>query len=245
MYRFFVKPEQIEENRIHITGGDVSHIAQVLRMKAGEEICISDGEKMEYTCRSAEIGREEILAEILYGQESGLELPCRIALFQGLPKNDKMELIVQKAVELGACEIVPMATRRAVVKLEGKKEEAKRKRWQTIAESAAKQAKRMIIPRVSPVMNFSQAAEYAASMDVRLIPYEMAENMAATRKILSSVKPGQSVGIFIGPEGGFEKEEIELALAKGIVPITLGKRILRTETAGFTLLSVLMYLLEE
>ena len=156
-----------------------------------------------------------------------------------------MELIVQKAVELGACEIVPMATRRAVVKLEGKKEEAKRKRWQTIAESAAKQAKRMIIPRVSPVMNFSQAAEYAASMDVRLIPYEMAENMAATRKILSSVKPGQSVGIFIGPEGGFEKEEIELALAKGIVPITLGKRILRTETAGFTLLSVLMYLLEE
>ena len=88
---------------------------------------------------------------ILYGQESGLELPCRITLFQGLPKNDKMELIVQKAVELGACEIVPMATRRAVVKLEGKKEEAKRKRWQTIAESAAKQAKRMIIPRVSPV----------------------------------------------------------------------------------------------
>ena len=245
MYRFFVKPEQIEENRIHITGGDVSHIAQVLRMKAGEEICISDGKKMEYNCRIAEIGREEILAEIFYGQESGLELPCRITLFQGLPKNDKMELIVQKAVELGACEIVPMATRRAVVKLEGKKEEAKRKRWQTIAESAAKQAKRMIIPRVSPVMNFSQAAEYAASMDVRLIPYEMAENMAATRKILSSVKPGQSVGIFIGPEGGFEKEEIELALAKGIVPITLGKRILRTETAGFTLLSVLMYLLEE
>ena len=103
----------------------------------------------------------------------------------------------------------------------------------------------MIITRVCPVMYFSQAAEYAASMDVRLIPYEMAENMAATRKILSSVKPGQSVGIFIGPEGGFEKEEIELALAKGIVPITLGKRILRTETAGFTLLSVLMYLLEE
>ena len=245
MHHFFTDPSQVRDGKIFIEGSDVNHMKNVLRMRVGEQVQISDQNGKNYLCELETFEEEQACFRIVETQRSQNELGSRLYLFQGLPKSDKMELIVQKAVELGACEIVPMATRRAVVKLEGKKEEAKRKRWQTIAESAAKQAKRMIIPRVSPVMNFSQAAEYAASMDVRLIPYEMAENMAATRKILSSVKPGQSVGIFIGPEGGFEKEEIELALAKGIVPITLGKRILRTETAGFTLLSVLMYLLEE
>lgn len=245
MHRFFVKPEQIGEREIRILGGDVNHISHVLRMRPGDELCVCDGDKMEYTSRILEISPEEIRVEILYGQEQGLELPCRVTLFQGLPKGDKMELIVQKAVELGAWEIVPMATRRAVVKLDRKKEEAKLRRWQGIAESAAKQAKRMRIPKVCPVMTFAQAAEYAAGMEVRLIPYELAKDMSATRKVLEGIRPGQRVGIFIGPEGGFDPEEVELACAHGITPITLGKRILRTETAGFALLSILMYLLEE
>lgn len=245
MHRFFVKPEQVADGEIRILGGDVNHIVHVLRMKQGDELCVSDGDKMEYICRIRETGSEEVTAEIIYGQECGLELPCRVTLFQGLPKSDKMELIVQKAVELGAWEIVPMATRRAVVKLEGKKEEAKLRRWQGISESAAKQCRRAAIPQVLPVMSFAQAVEYAADMDCRLIPYELAKDMDSTRKALGGIAPGQSVGIFIGPEGGFDREEVELAVSRGITPITLGKRILRTETAGFALLSVLMYLLEE
>lgn len=245
MHRFFVEPEQIGERNIRILGGDVNHISHVLRMKTGDEICISDGDKKEYTCQIREITPEEVTAEILYSQETGLELPCQVTLFQGLPKGDKMELIVQKAVELGAWEIVPMATRRAVVKLDKKKEEAKLRRWQGISESAAKQAKRMRIPQVRPVMTFAEAVKYASQMEVRLIPYELAQDMSATRKVLEDIQPGQRIGIFIGPEGGFDPEEVELAISNEIIPITLGRRILRTETAGFTLLSILMYLLEE
>ena len=140
--------------------------------------------------------------------------------------------------------VVPMATKRAVVRLEGKKEETKRRRWQGIAESAAKQAKRMIIPEIFPVRPFKEAAALAEKLDVRLIPYELAEDMAHTREIFSNISPGQSVGLFIGPEGGFAPEEIEEAVTRYIQPITLGRRILRTETAGIAALSVLMYLLE-
>lgn len=246
MYRFFVEPDQIdmEKKQAHILGTDVNHIKNVLRMKAGEEILLSTGDKMEYTCMIETLDAEEILASVLYVQEPGVELPSKIYLFQGLPKSDKMELIIQKAVELGAYEIIPVNTRRTVVKLDAKKQEAKVRRWQGISESAAKQAKRMIIPRVHPVMKFSEALDYAEALDVRLIPYEMAKDMEHTRDLLGQIQPGQSVGIFIGPEGGFAPEEVEDALKAQVHPITLGKRILRTETAGMTMLSILMYLLE-
>ena len=174
-----------------------------------------------------------------------MELPSRLYLFQGPPKSDKMELIIQKAVELGVYEVIPMASRRSVVKLDAKKEENKRKRWNAIAESAAKQSKRLVIPRVTEVMSFGQALAYGEKLDLKLIPYELAENMDRTREIISRIRPGQSVGIFIGPEGGFEREEVEQALDKGAQAITLGRRILRTETAGMALLSVLMFQLEE
>lgn len=155
-----------------------------------------------------------------------------------------MELIIQKAVELGAYEIVPVATKRAVVKLDAKKEKSKLARWQAISEAAAKQSKRAVIPQVHSVMSFAQALAYADMLDVRLIPYEMAEDMAKTRSLIEEIRPGQSIGIFIGPEGGFAPEEIEQAMAHAAQPITLGKRILRTETAGMTVLSILMYTLE-
>lgn len=246
MYRFFVEPDQIdmEKKQAHILGPDVNHIKNVLRMKAGEEILLSSGDKMEYTCMIETLDAEEILASVLYVQEPGVELSSKIYLFQGLPKSDKMELIIQKAVELGAYEIIPVNTRRTVVKLDAKKQEAKVRHWQGISESAAKQAKRMIIPRVHPVMKFSEALDYAEALDVRLIPYEMAKDMEHTRDLLGQIQPGQSVGIFIGPEGGFAPEEVEDALKAQVHPITLGKRILRTETAGMTMLSILMYLLE-
>ena len=174
----------------------------------------------------------------------GWSCPLEIYLFQGLPKGDKMELVIQKAVELGAFQIIPVATRRAVVKLDGKKAQNKCRRWNGISESAAKQSKRMAIPQVTEVMTFAQALEYAAKLDVKLIPYELAKEMKETRRVLGEIKPGQSVGIFIGPEGGFEQEEIRQAMEIGAKPITLGKRILRTETAGMATLAILMYYLE-
>lgn len=245
MYHFFVTPEQIGEKEIVIEGGDVNHIRNVLRMGPGEQITVSSGENAkEYRCEIARVENEFVTAKIMWAQDADTELPSRIILFQGLPKGDKMELIIQKAVELGVYEIVPMATKRAVVKLDKKKEEAKRKRWNAISESAAKQSKRMCVPGVLPVMTFEEAVEYAGSCDRKLIPYELAGDMERTRRLFADIRPGESVAVFIGPEGGFDEREIEFARAKGLVPITLGKRILRTETAGMTVLSVLMFQLE-
>lgn len=246
MQRFFVEPNQIDEeaHQIHITGSDVNHISNVLRMKTGEELWISDGSKYEYRCTIESFEPDEVLLHIVYSQEPEYELPCRIYLFQGLPKADKMELIIQKAVELGAYEIIPVETKRCVVKLDGKKSAKKTARWQQIAESAAKQSKRMLIPNVHEVLTFREALKYAESMDVRLVPYELARGMQETKEILAGIEPGQSVGIFIGPEGGFEEKEIEAAIEGGAKPITLGRRILRTETAGLAILSVLMFQLE-
>ena len=155
-----------------------------------------------------------------------------------------MEWIIQKCVELGVHGIVPVATKRAVVKLDEKKAQKKVNRWNAIAESAAKQSGRGIVPEVLPVMKWKEALEYARQLDVKMIPYEKAAGINATKQLIGSVSFGQSVGIFIGPEGGFEEAEVEAAKAMGAVPVTLGKRILRTETAGMTILSILMYHLE-
>ena len=173
-----------------------------------------------------------MLLHIIYAQEPDYELPSRIYLFQGLPKADKMELIIQKAVELGAYEIIPVETKRCVVKLDGKKAAKKVERWQQIAESAAKQSKRMLIPNVHQVLSFKEALKYAESMDIRLIPYELAKGMQETKEILAAIEQGQSIGIFIGPEGGFEEKEVEAAISEGAKPITLGKRIFAQKQQG-------------
>ena len=246
MQRFFVEPHQIDEaaHQIHIVGTDVNHMSNVLRMKQGEEVWISDGGKKEYRCAIEAFSADEVLLHIIYAQEPDYELSSRIYLFQGLPKADKMELIIQKSVELGAYEIIPVETKRCVVKLDGKKAAKKVERWQQIAESAAKQSKRMLIPNVHQVLSFKEALKYAEAMDIRLIPYELAKGMQETKEILAAIEQGQSIGIFIGPEGGFEEKEVEAAISEGAKPITLGKRILRTETAGLAILSVLMFQLE-
>jgi len=246
MYQFFVSPEQISDKSVIITGADVNHIKNVLRMKPGEEIAVSNGvDNKEYRCAIENLSDDSIQCTLLFVKEDGLELPAKVYLFQGLPKADKMELIIQKAVELGVYEIIPVETKRAVVKLDAKKATSKVTRWNAIAEAAAKQSKRRVIPQVTGPMTFKQAVQYANELDVKLIPYELSEGMAETKRLIESVEPGQDVAIFIGPEGGFAEEEIALAQEKGILPITLGKRILRTETAGFTVLAWLMYQLEQ
>lgn len=248
MYQFFVEPGHIniDAHRVYITGQDVNHIKNVLRMHTGEEISVSNGQDgKEYRCGILELGDDMVTCELRFIKEDGVELPSKIYLFQGLPKADKMELIIQKAVELGVYEIIPVAAKRCVVKLDDKKAKSKIQRWQQISEAAAKQSKRGIIPKVTDVMSFTQALQYAADMDVKLIPYELAEGMPYTKEIIDNLKPGESIAIFIGPEGGFEEKEIEQAKAAQVTPITLGKRILRTETAGFTVLSWIMYRLEQ
>lgn len=245
MYHFFVTPAQIEKDYAVITGQDVNHIRNVLRMKPGEQVGIRDGISRNYICELEEIGTDQIRAKILSADEDSSELPARLYLFQGLPKSDKMELIIQKAVELGAYRIIPVATRRAVVKLDQKKEQTKVARWNAIAQSAAKQSGRMLIPEVSGVMTFKEAVAFAEDFDINLIPYELAEGIADSKKTMEQIRPGMQVGIFIGPEGGFDVEEVEDAVAAGIHPITLGRRILRTETAGLAALSILMFQLEQ
>ncbi len=246
MYQFFVEPSRITEKRVTITGSDVNHIKNVLRMKVGEELSVSNGiDGKEYRCAVASFEEEAVICELRFIKEDGVELPCPITLYQGLPKADKMELIIQKAVELGAVKIVPVAMKRCVVKLDDKKAKAKQQRWQAIAEAAAKQSKRGLIPQVTPVMSFQDAAREAAKADVPLLPYEMAEDISYTRELIGAIQSGQSISVMIGPEGGFDEGEIEAAMEMGMKKVTLGKRILRTETAGMTMLSILMYELED
>ena len=245
MYHFFVEQNQISDTHIMITGSDVNHIKNVLRMKEGEEIMISNPNGWDYYCTISQICDDNVKAKISFIEEAGHELPSKIFLFQGLPKGDKMELIIQKAVELGVFGIIPVAMKRSVVKLDKKKEESKRKRWNAISESAAKQSKRSVIPNVHQVLSFKEALQYAKQLDMVLIPYEMAKGMEQTKKLLGQMKEKKTIGIFIGPEGGFDEEEISLAKEQEFAPITLGKRILRTETAAITALSIIMFQLEE
>ena len=244
MYRFFVEESQIYNGIVHITGSDVNHIKNVLRMRPGEKILVSTGGEKEYHCAISDFPEGEVLAAVEEVTAADRELPSGIVLFQGLPKGDKMELIIQKAVELGATEIVPVEMKRCVVKLDRKKAEKKAERWQTIALGAAKQSKRMQIPTVHMPVTFQQALAMMAESDVRLMPYENAEGMEGTRRILESIEPGESIAVLIGPEGGIDEAEVEMAMKAKVEPITLGKRILRTETAGMTVLSILVYLLE-
>lgn len=250
MYQFFVEGSQIdvENKKVTITGTDVNHIKNVLRMRVGEELNVSNGaDGKEYRCAIKSFhddGEPSVECELRFIKEDGVELPAKIYLFQGLPKADKLELIIQKAVELGVFEVIPVETKRSIVKLDEKKAKSKTARWQQISEAAAKQSKRGIIPEVKEPMSFKQALEVAKGMDVKLIPYELAEGMEKTRSLIEGIKPGQTIAIFIGPEGGFDEAEIEAAQQTGIEPITLGRRILRTETAPLAILAWLGYHLE-
>ena len=244
MHRFFIQHSQIQGSRLYVEGPDVNHIKNVLRMKRGDQVMVSDGEGMQYLCALESFADGLVWFEIVDTWKENRELSSKLYLFQGLPKSDKMELIIQKATELGVYEVVPVVTGRTVVRLDEKKAQKKTARWNAIAESAAKQSGRSRIPRVREAMTFSEALASAGELDVLLIPYEKAEGMEATRQVIEGIRPGQSVGIFIGPEGGFEESEVEQAVALGAAPVTLGRRILRTETAGFVVLSMLLYHLE-
>lgn len=246
MLHLFADPSDVQDELLTITGPEVNHIRNVMRLKPGEEISVSiSGDGKEYRYGIESYTEDSVLCRLRFVKDKEVELPVKVLLFQGLPKADKMDLIVQKAVELGAAEIIPVSMERCVVKLDAGKAAKKTARWQTIAESAASQSRRSIIPRVLAPMSMKEAVEYAKEQtDVRVIPYELQEDDGSVKQYLESLKEGQSVSIFIGPEGGFAPGEVELAKEAGIRPISLGRRILRTETAGLAILSWLIYILE-
>ena len=244
MYHFFVSEEQINGENAYIEGSDVNHIANVLRMKPGEELLISVRGDWDYLCKIVDIETDRVNLKVLESMEQR-ELPVNITLLQGIPKSDKLEMIIQKAVELGVSEIIPVKTKRVVVKIDEKKVDTKVNRWNAIAESAAKQSKRSIIPKVYEPMSIDNALEIVKDFGVKLIPYENADGIDKTRRILDNMDKTKNIAVFIGPEGGFEESEVERIKNSGFEVITLGKRILRTETAGLALFSNIMIRLED
>lgn len=232
MPRFFTK--NINENTAVIEGEDVSHISRVLRMTEGEELTLCDGEGNDYTCKITEITKKSITCEVLSKIKNQSEPECRVTLFQALPKGAKMEYIIQKCVEIGVCEIVPMMTRRVIGKPSDKGE-----RWNKVSEEAAKQSGRGIIPKVLPPVSFKEALEQMKNCDLAVMPYEC-EQETHLLDVLRGKTP-KTVGIMIGPEGGFDPDEVAAVQKEGIKTVTLGKRILRTETAGLSVVSNIMY----
>ena len=243
MFNFFAAENSRQGDCFFITGGDLNHIKNVLRMRTGDTLLVSENGQ-SHLCEIESLSEDTAIVRITEEDYRSTELPVKLYLFQGLPKSDKMELIIQKAVELGAFAIIPTEMSRCVVRLEEKKKKSKIERWQAISESAAKQSKRNIIPEVMNVMTFGEALQFAKNLDVILVPYESKDGMLSTKKALEMLAPGKSAGIFIGPEGGFDDREIEKALSAGGEIISLGKRILRTETAALTALSMCMLYVE-
>ncbi len=236
MYNFFTDQKPIS-GLYTVYGNDFNHIKNVLRMKEKDLLLISDGTQSNL-CEIESFGDEFVRVKIVEENYNRTNLPIDIYLFQGLPKSDKMELIIQKAVELGVHTIIPVQMKRCVAKLD--KPDAKTKRWQAISESAGKQSKRNFIPQVLDAVDFKKATEEISRLDLALVPYENENGIESTVNALKKLKAGMKVGLFIGPEGGFDQAEISLLKEHGANTISLGKRILRTETATLTALSMLM-----
>ena len=243
MFNFFATENSRQGDCYYIDGGDFNHIKNVLRMQEGEALLVSDDGK-SHLCEIDSLSGDCAVVKIIQEDYQNTELPVKLYLFQGLPKSDKMEFIIQKTVELGVYEIIPTEMSRCVVKLEDKKKKSKVERWQSISESAAKQSKRNIIPKISDVMSYKQALQYAKTLDMILVPFESKNGMKSTVDALTKINDGMSVGIFIGPEGGFDDKEIKMATDEEAMIVSLGKRILRTETAALTAVGMCMLHIE-
>lgn len=247
MPRFFVKTEQINQPYIYIKNEDVNHIKNVLRKKVADKIEVCNQETGDtYLCEIEQLDDNEILTKIIE-KLNETETNIKIDIYQGLPKAEKMELIIQKSVELGVNSIIPISLKRCVVKLEGKDQNKKIERWQKIAESAAKQCGRNIIPKIGNIIKIKQFEELSKNYDSLIVAYENEKEYTLKQeiqKIKQSNKKELKIAVVIGPEGGLAEEEIETLKNYGANIVTLGKRILRTETVALNILSILMYELE-
>jgi 16S rRNA (uracil1498-N3)-methyltransferase len=251
MPRFFIEQElPAELAEWVISGEDARHIGSVLRMAVGDELTLSDGQRTDYLARISAITSQQVTVEIISRAPNQTESPLEIWLFQGLPKSDKLDGIIQKSVELGVAQIIPMACERSVVRVDAKDAPRKVERWNKIAREAAKQCGRGLLPDVAAPLSFKAAITAARSADLALIPWESEREQSLravlethAQRLLDLSGPGQRprIAILVGPEGGFSLAEIDLALQAGITPVTLGRRILRTETAGPAVLAMLGY----
>lgn len=248
MPKFFVNQEQIKEDKIEIIGTDVNHIKNVLRKKIGEELTIcNNNDAKDYQCEITKIEEDKIHLKIKQELEDSAESNVKVTIFQGLPKAEKMELVIQKSVELGVFDITPVEMKRCIVKLKEKDKEKKLQRWQKISEVAAKQCGRNIIPKINTFQNLKNICQNFKEYDIVLICYENEKEKTLKqelKKIIKENKKDVKIAIVVGPEGGIEKEEVEIMQENGAKVITLGKRILRTETVALNVLSVIMYELE-
>lgn len=242
MPKFFVKSKNINDHTVILENDNARHIGSVLRGKIGDMITVCDGEGKDYQCEITAITKKEVTARIVDIFTNNNEPDIKITLYQAIPKSDKMELVIQKCIEIGVDRIVPVNTDHTVVKLEGR-EDKKLIRWNKIAEAAAKQCGRGKIPEVSGVLDFRTAVNEAVGLDGVIIPYEK-EKESTLKSYIKNYR-GKTIGVFIGPEGGFSEREVEYAIEKGVTSVTLGKRILRTETAGLVASVILLYELED
>ena len=242
MPKFFVKNNQINENVVSIIGTDVNHIANVLRLKVDDEIQVCNEDKgINYNTKIAEINKEFVKCNILEIKESNSEANVHINILQGLPKAEKMELIIQKCTELGVKEITPVEMERCIVKLDSKSESKKKERWQKIAEVAAKQSGRDKIPQINNVINIKNVCNILTNYDIVLVPYENEKNVTLKEVLAKLPKKDLKIAIIIGPEGGFEEKEIQMLEQSNCKIVTLGNRILRTETVAIAMTSVILY----
>lgn len=239
MFNFFAKEDMRNGDFYTLCGTDYNHIKNVLRMTVGDQFLISDNNESNL-CEIKEITENEITAVIIKENYIDTSLDINIYLFEGLPKSDKLEFIIQKSVELGVCGIIPVEMEHCVVKLDDKKKKSKLARWQAISESAAKQSKRSFVPTVYEPTPFKKVLENIEKLDLFLVPFESKNGMTDTKNALLKLKKGMNVGILIGPEGGFSEKEINALIDKNCEIISLGKRILRTETAAICAVSMCM-----
>lgn len=240
MSKFFVEPGNINKDSVLITGENIKHIKNVLRLSAGDEIMVSDGQGTDYRVRISRFDSNGISAVIVEKFRNNTEPPIWVTLYQGIPKSDKMDFIIQKCIELGIARIVPVMTERTIVRFSSHDDiEKKVSRWKKISEEASKQCNRGIIPDVAMPIFFEEAVRESSGYQLSIMPYENERK----NRLASIIKKCnfKKISVFIGPEGGFSDKEAAIALEKGIIPVTLGPRILRTETAGMAVLSIIMY----
>ncbi len=244
MYQFFVDANQVGEDSIIIRDADAKHIRNVLRMRKGEVIRVSSSDMKNYLCEIDDFSGDDVLVHISKKDLPSTELNSKVYLFQAVPKGDRLETIIEKCVELGVYEIIPVEMKNCVVKLDAKKKATRIKRYQAIAEAAAKQSKRSIVPNVHDIITFKEAVAYAKEIsDLMIFPYEREDGMKAYDDVMKKVTSGKNIAVFIGPEGGFDAGEVEAA-KECMDIISLGSRILRTDTAAITTMSAIMLKLE-
>lgn len=242
MPKFFVDNEQVDNGKVVIIGNDVNHIKNVLRMKVGDTFNVCDNNSNNYIVQINRFEKEEIICDILQECSNTAESNVKVHIYQGLPKADKMELIIQKSVELGVEKITPVEMKRCVVKLDSKDKIKKIDRWQKIAEVAAKQSGRDIIPEICSVKNIKEIVDEFEEYDLIILCYENEKN-TFLKDVLKTVaqKDLLKIAVIIGPEGGIDISEVEIMENNGAKVVSLGSRILRTETVGLSLLSIIMY----